>query len=238
MGKNLLTKYVRFIVGAYDISGDIRQAGELRSVVEKVDMTSILNDDIKNALGGNIDIGISGYQAMMNDATGGSLPVLDDGDYVPVSVLFGSGGEPAPGDPVYMIEALVMGDPVNISGAVVLSPTFEAYAVEQCQPFGSLLFNGSLTETGDQATVDLVAGYPDGFVAFLHITATSSGDYEFEIEDSDDGITWGTVATFTIDGSAINSEVIRSDDDVKRYARLACTRTAGSVSVVCVIKGK
>ena len=66
MAKDKILTYARIFVGPYDLSGDARTIGELGSSHEEIDMTSWA-DTVKHYLAGRKDIGIAGFQSLMND---------------------------------------------------------------------------------------------------------------------------------------------------------------------------
>jgi hypothetical protein len=64
----------------------------------------------------------------------------------------------------------------------------------------------------------------------------ATGDFAFIIEQSsDDGDAdaWATLASFTLDGTAIGSQFITVAGAVERYIRFTATRTSGQNNVVC-----
>ena len=155
------------------------------------------------------------------------------------SFLFGGGAEPDFGDPAYLLGSIQVSAPAGLDGqAHVLTADFLPNGRTSVNPFGVVLHpetNINATTLGD--SVDNGAATSGGWHANLHITATSSGDYEFRIEQSATGAFSGeetTLATFTLDGSAIGSEELSGSGSVAQHVRFVATKTAGSCTPVCV----
>jgi hypothetical protein len=245
-GKNKLTRYMRIYVGGYDLSGDARTVDSLDAMYADQDMSG-WSDQVKKSLADMVmSVGIRGFQALMNDtASSGAHSLLKSPDGVTqkqVSVLLGGGASPAASDPAYLLTG------VDIAGNIVMdgkAPAIRGDFVPMPgymdgQPWGKVLMpNTSLAATTNGSTVDDAASSANGAHANLHILATASGNFEFKIEHSTDGISWATLGTvFTANGSAITSEYKTFTGTVNRYVRFVATRTGGTASVVCVFARK
>jgi hypothetical protein len=243
-GKDKIQRWARIIYGGYDLSGDARTIGTLENEFDPADTTG-WNESIINYLSsGILNVGITGFQCLMNDTTNRSLDNLKSAsDSDRVSVLFGGGGEPAIPDPAYLLASIQMSSTVNFDGGVgVLQADFMSDSAQATantgNPQGVILCNQGLTATVSLASHDYgdsPATTTNGWHANLHITATSSGDYSFAVEHSTNDSDWATLGTFTADGSAVTSEHLSdSDNPVNRYTRLTATRTAGTCTAVLV----
>jgi hypothetical protein len=172
----------------------------------------------------------------MNDATARSLPTMTGFTTPrPVSVLFGTAGVPVAGNFAYLLPAAQMGaKPYFDSYTGLLQTDYEPSATYANigEPFGFVLHpQGAVSGNLTGATVDTASAASNGWHAALHVT-TAGGTHTMIIEDSADGDTWGTLGTFTINGSAKTAEAIGGAGAVERYVRFASTDT-GSCTAVC-----
>jgi len=238
-GKDKILRYARVFYGGYDLSGDALTVDTMENMYDEADFTG-WDESIRNYLSsGILNVGVTGFQCLMNDATNQSMDNLkSSSDSSQISFLFGGGGEPAIGDPAYLLASIQMQSTVSFEGlrgvlqADFMSDSAQATA-NTGNPQGVVLCNQALTETVSLSSHDNEGSTTLGFHANLHITATSSGDYAFVIEDSANDADWATLGTFTADGSAVTSEHLSdSDNPTNRYVRLTATRTAGTCTAV------
>ena len=241
-GKDKLQKYTRLYLAEFDLSGDSRTFSEAIAAHDDVDMTG-WSDLVMNGLADRLQVGLTGYQAIMNPAAAGAFTQLSAGTSSPIlSLCFGGGGAPAAGDPAYLLPAVQLSGVTGPSSRTnVITADFN---LDQSQvsdsftfPFGYVL-NGdtSLTTTTNGTSVDLYAAGTTGFTAHLHIIASSGGSWAFTIEQSSDdgsGDAFATLGTFTADGSAVTSESLTGASTVEQYVRFVATRTSGTVTAVC-----
>jgi len=238
-GKDKLLRHARLYVGGYDLSCDARTVSSLDLRYEEADLTGWC-ELVRNYIPGSpLLTGIRGFQGLMNDTAGRSYAVLKDADNLSqVSFLFGGGGAPAVGDPAYLMPSVQLGDLAGWdSMAATISADFlpdsNQVAANTKKPLGVVLQNATgLTATTTNGSHDNEAGTTNGWQANLHVTATSSGDYAFVIEDSTNDSDWTTLGTFTADGSAVTSEYLTGSGAVDRYVRVVSTRTAGTVTAI------
>lgn len=245
-GKNKIITGVRLYVGGYNISNDVNGLGPLDYSVGEVELTG-WGESHKSFLGdGQFAVGIRGIQAHLNDTTGQSLTALQSRPAASAAtVAIGSGGAaPAAADLAYILPPIQISDPSSFSARAgqisgdLLADTSQVDANYK-RPLGVVLYPlTSISATTDGTIVDLGAAGAAGCAANLHITATSSGDFAFTIEDSATGA-WGgeetALLTFAADGSAIGSEFKTAAGAVLQYVRFVATRTAGTVSVFCAL---
>lgn len=236
MAKDFLEIYTRLYVGEYDMSGDSRTYSGADASYEAHDL-AVWTDEVKPGMAGPMTAGLTGYQALLNDAAGRAFQVLKDAKHIrPLSLLYGGGGEPAAGDPAYLLGSQQMGDKATFNAGVgVMTADFMPVAGEgNNQPWGNVLVpNTLLTATGNGASLVAAASSPNGAHAILHVLASDSGDYAFEIEHSADGESWAQLLEFTLDGSAVGSEHIVVSGEVDEYVRFVRARTGGEARVVC-----
>lgn len=242
-GKDKLTRHMRLYLDQYNLSGDSRTFSSAMLSHEDVDVTG-WGDEIMQSVGGVADVGLDGYQAIMNDDTGRSFPVLTGADTTfALSLLFGGGGQPATGDPAYMLPAAKLGETASTSGGVaLLQADFVGDPVtltnEILTPFGNVLMgpDTATLSAGALSSIDSLteAATTNGYWAILHITAfDAAADYTIVIEHSTDDSAWATLATFTLDGTTADSEILSGTGTVNRYVRVNVTETvSGTVSAI------
>ena len=242
-GKNKLVRYMRLLFHGYNLSGDSRKFDELSNSADAVDMLG-WSDAAHNYLSdAHRNTGVKGYQALLNDATAGALTALQQTAGTmkerALSVLLGSLAEPAIGDPAYVLASVLMSDNAGLDGgAVVLQCDFMADAAQASasndQPWGVVLHpETSLAATTNGASVNNGAATTNGLHANIHVTVSSGGTWAFKIQHSTDGAAWADLVSFTINGSAINSEHVSVAGTVNQYLRFVATRTSGSVTPFC-----
>lgn len=240
-GKDKLLRHARLYVDGYDISGDSRTFGTVTNAFGEVPLHGWGEDTEYFMSNGRRRVGLQGYQAMVNDATNQShdmLKTVPNGRYL--SFCFGGGGEPSYGDPATLLpgletEGVVTWDPLGIYSV--------SYAVDAStmgsllNPYGWVLHGPqsvSTTITASNATsIDLGAAQTKGWGALLHIIATASGNFSsFRVRHSTDDVAFATLATFTLDGSAVAVEMQSGTTTVNRYVSFDCVRVGGSCTPV------
>ncbi len=239
-GKNKLMRWMRLYAGGYDLSGDSRTFGALLNSYQPVDVTgwSEANHnflaDLRRA------VGITGYQALMNDTAGQAFAVLKNPDQqVPISLLFGGGAEPTYADPAYLLGSVQMSSPMGWDGgAAALTADFMPDSREADantgNPWGVVFYPAtSIAVTTNGTVVDNLAASTAGAHANLHITATASGVWSLIIQASTTGAFAGeetTLLTFTPNGSAVTAEHISVTGTIPRYLRFRAVRTSGTTT--------
>lgn len=234
-GKDKLQRHMRLLVGGYDLSGDARALGSASYDPTEVDMTGWSNT-VMQYLTNIPEVVLDGFEALMNDDTGRAYDVLKTSggaaNLHEVSLLFGGGGEPAIGDPAFVMGAVQLGDMVASSdGVAVVTANFRVDAssvTSFAYPHGVVLHgNTAETATFSSTSVDLTNGVyslANGAQAIIHVTsAESTGTWTFTIEDSANDSTWASLVSFTVDGTSITSERVTVAGAVDRYVRLTGT---------------
>lgn len=239
-GKNKLMRFTRLYFGGYDLSGDQRTFGSLENSFEPVDMTGE-KDAVENFLSNKRrKVGVKGYQALLNDASGGAYTILKNAPQTGiVSVYLGGGDVPAVGDMAYILPAVQLSDTTEFSpGVGALSTDFEMNEAAMSSlvdsPIARVLEpKTALTITTTGTSVDGVAGTTLGGRANLHVFVSSGGTWVFTLEHSTNDSTWTTLATFTANGSSVTAEHKTVSGTVNRYTRFLATRTSGTCTVAC-----
>lgn len=239
-GKNKLMRFTRLYFGGYDLSGDQRTFSALENSFESVDMTGE-KDAVENFLSNKRrKVGVKGYQALLNDASGGAYTILKNAPQTGiVSVYLGGSDVPAVGDMAYILPAVQLADTTEFNSAVgALSTDFEMNAAQMSSlvdsPIARILEpKTALTGTTTTASIDGVAGSTSGGRGNIHVFVSSGGTWAFVIEHSTNDSTWATLMTFAATGNSVTAEHKTVSGTVNRYLRLVATRTSGTCTVAC-----
>lgn len=242
LGKNKLLRFCRVYLGGYDVSGDTRTFNTLENSMSEVDFTGLGQDG--NYLANQVrKLGVSGYQALMNDLAAGSASTLLNPapQNLNLSVFIGGGAAPAVGDMAYLLPSIQMGATSDFSAtAGVLSADFlpGTTNVAHGNPFGRVhlpLTALTATDTGTNVN-NAAATATGGALGILHVTVSSGGTWSFVIQQSADGSTnWTTLITFTLTGNAVTSEAVFVTGAVQQYTRTLFTRTSGTLTAACAM---
>lgn len=144
-----------------------------------------------------------------------------------LSIHVGQNAAPAIGDPVLAIlcKQFAATVPLELATARKINGTFKAggnYKLDM----GRIHADTSITNTTNFASVDNSTSSAAGGVGYLHIlTPTSTDTYVIKIQHSTNDSTWVDLITFTLNGTARNSERIPVAGTVNRYTRAIATRT-------------
>ena len=239
-GKDKILRWTRIYCDEFNLSGDARTYSSLDCSFGEVDMTG-WDESVKNYLSDDVlMIGIKGFQALLNDAAGRAFDVLKDRGIGQLSLQMGGGGEPAIGDPAYLMRGVQMSEQAafDASKAVLTAdflPDAGQYDADAWFPFGVVLHPAtSLTATTNGTSVDMGAAVADGIHALMHIIASSGGTWAFKLQHSTNDSDWVDVTGggFTLDGSVVGSEAIEVAGAINRYVRFVATRTSGTVTPV------
>lgn len=238
MAKDKLLRGCRLYHGGYDLSCDSRTFGTLENTCGEIDNWGWCETH-GNYLADRRMVGIMGYQAMMNDTAGRSLPVLSAQGTAAMSMLIGDAGAvPAVGDLAYLLPAIELGEIASIDGGLVmLSGDFRydaaQYSAYYENPWGVVLHPAtSLSSTTNGTSVDNVASSANGGFGIVHVTASDGGEWEFKIQDSANDADWSDLITFTIIGDAVEAEGLGVTGTVDQYVRAVATRTSGTVTPI------
>lgn len=244
-GKDKILRWARLYASGYDLSGDARTFGSCDLAVGEVERGGWSEAHRHFILDDVYTLGIRGFQALMNDATAGAFTRLSDTTLTSiVDLVFGGGGEPAIGDPAYMLLAEqfnAMAEVDDRKGVLTADflPDQGQYEAYQYYPLGILHHDAAtqITATKNATSVDWGAAHTAGGWANLHVLTTASGDYAFKLQHSTNDADWSDIsgATWTIDGSAIAAESTNFAGTINRYTRFVATRTAGSIYAVVTV---
>lgn len=239
-GKNHLTRYMRFYLGGYDLSGDARSFGELQNSDEEVDIMGWSEAFHNYVADKRRSVGITDFQALMNDASGQAYAELKDGGATSVqaSLFMGGGAAPAVGDVAYGLPGVQMSEIAGFDAqAAVFTASFlpdaAQYDADYDNPFGVVqAIDESLTATVNNSSFEDAAQTTKGGVGILQVIASSGGTWALKIQDSANDSDWSDLITFSADGSAVTSEYGTVSGTVDKYTRFQATRTSGTVTCI------
>lgn len=242
MAKDKLLRWTRVYDGSVELSGDARMIDNLALAYDTGNAGGLSHQVRYFLVTNSPEMGVYGFQALVNDtATTGSHAVLNSAPTsTRISVLLGSGAEPAVGDPAYSIPAKQIADMRSFdNGIAAVSADYPVDAAQSVEsitsPWGVVINpDASLSSTTDQSSVDNGAGTSAGGHAILHIIANDGGEWTFKVQHSTDDSSWADLITFTADGSGNTSELQTTTGTVNQYIRFQATRTSGTVTPVCV----
>jgi hypothetical protein len=147
----------------------------------------------------------------------------------------GLNADPAVGDPVYNLLTQQEMYQTNAQFGEVL-PFSANFSPRSGQDAGwgvALAVPVSFTNTITGSSVDNGAASSNGGAAFLHLLQAAGSDtYAIVVESSPDDSVWSTLATFTLDASALGSERLSLPTSIPRYLRFKATRTGSAGDTV------
>ncbi|MEO1643551.1 MAG: hypothetical protein AAFR67_00075 [Chloroflexota bacterium] len=225
--------HVQVLVDGYDLTGDHNKI--VVNDVRKMLATPVFGEAVEKYIPGQRQPKLE-HNGYLNPAAGRSHPVLNgvlvDGV---VSVLLGQNTAPAVGDPIYNLmtqQEQYASNPMVGSDEGSVVPFAAMFSNRRGARAGwgvALAVPVDISDSTNGATVDNGAESTNGGAAFLHIlTAPASDTYSIEVEGSSNGSTWGNIATFTLDGSAIGSDVLALNGTLPRYLRYKATRSGSA----------
>jgi hypothetical protein len=178
------------------------------------------------------------HAGYLNAATARSHPVLKATDVNGiVSVLVGENAAPAVGNLMFSL-GVVQGQYQSLLEATKFVPFAAKFAAKGLRGgWGKALTPPiSFTNSTTGTSVDNGAQTTQGGAAFLHILQAAASDtYSIIVEGSTTGAFGGeqtTLATFTLNASALGSERIDIAGTIPRYTRWKATRTGSAGNTV------
>ena len=223
--------HVQVLVGGYELTGDSNRV----SIDEGRDLFDItaFGDEAHKFSPGQRMMALQ-HAGFMNSAEGRSHPVLQgaavDGLF---SLYLGQNAAPAAGDPVFSLLARQgrYGALPQVNQMIPFRAGFAnrgedgGWGIALTQPV-------AVTGTTSGTAVDNGGGNDGGGLACLHVLEAAASDaYVITIETSGRGAfagEEGTLATFTLDGTALGSELVKIDGRIRRYTRWRATAGPGA----------
>ncbi len=237
-GRNKVSRWMRAFVGGYDLSGDARTLGVLENSYGDADMMAWSDWGHNFLVDGHRKVGVTGFQAFLDDAASGAWSVLKQAASTTrqVTMAFGSGAEPALADAAYILAgAQAKDNEGHDANKPVLNADFyqdqPQYSANADNPWGLTLQAAvSLAGTTTGSSIDNLAASASGGHANLHVIASSGGTWSIKVQHSTDNSSWSDLLTFTSTGAAIGGEHKTVAGTVNRYTRALLTRTSGTVT--------
>lgn len=224
----------RFLIGGYDISGDVSALDTIGGTVALLDVTDI-TQSAHSRIGGLRD-GTMSFTSFWNDAN--SVPVLNA---LPRADVIAS----------FLVPPLAIGSPAAClnSKQVNYDPTRgnsgELTMKTECQGqgFGTewcvLLTPGLRTDTTatDGADLDNGASSAFGAQAYLQVTGFTGTSVTVKVEHSADNSTFTTLMTFTAVTAAPNGQrlAVSNATTVDRYLRVSTSGTFSSATFAVAV---
>lgn len=224
-------EHVEVLVAGYDLTGDMNKIAIDDS--RKMQPASTFGDVVTKFIPGQ-RIAKLNHQGLMNAVSAMSHPVLKglavDGV---LSILLGQNAAPIDGDIAYHL--MTGQEQYQVAPQIGQVIPFRASFANKGDEGGwgvSLAVPVTITNSANGSSIDNGASSSNGGAAFLHILLAAATDtYVIIVEGSATGAFAGeesTLATFSLDGSAINSERVAISGTMPRYLRYKATRTGSA----------
>lgn len=222
--------HVQVLVGGYELTGDSNSI----TISEARDMYDVttFGDAVHKFIGGRRLISLD-HAGFVDAGVGRSHPVLKEGAFSGmVSVLVGQNAAPVAGDPMFSLPVL-QGQYKSLTEFNKALPFAAKFATLGYQGgWGKALAAPTqITNSANGAAQDNGAATSKGGAVFLHIlTAAASDTYSFVVQGStaSNFSSPTTLATFTLNGSAVNSQRIAIAGAIPQYTRWVATRTGSA----------
>jgi hypothetical protein len=231
-------RWMRLILDGTNLSGDSRQIGSFGMEYATAEAQGWADGVVHYTLGHPSHI-FSGYQAVFNNtASTGSHTELSAVEKYFLTLFVGIRAAPAVGDPTFSSDMEQMNYKIDGTDSVLINVDMikGVSNITNAAAFGRALAIGtSLSATTNGDSIDNGASSANGATGFLHVTATSSGNWTLKVQDSPDDGAWSDLFTFDIDGSAVTADTKSASGTVDRYLRFQATRTAGTTSFWCAV---
>lgn len=218
--------HVQVLVGGYELTGDSNRIS-INDSRDLFDVTAF-GDEARKFIAGQRMMAVQ-HAGFMNSGAAGSHPALQGADVDGLfSVYLGENAEPAVGDPVFSL--LTQQGRYGTLPQVNQMIPFQAVFANRGENggWGAALCNPRhVIGSSSGSAVDNGVASNAGGLACLHVLGGAASDaYSFSIEGSSSGAFAGeesTLATFTLDGTAIGSQQIAIAGTIPRYVRWKAT---------------
>ena len=233
----------QFLIGGYDLSGEVNALSKVSGSLATLDMTPI-NKSAHVRLDGLKD-GAIDFTTLFDPAAGHSHPVLATlprTDVICAYLRGGVLGNPAACEVAKQVDyAPTRANDGMLSSAV--STVANGFSIE----WGDQLTAGLRTDTAatNGTAVDFTAATSFGFQAYLQVTAFTGIDVTIKLQDSADNSSFADLASgaFTHTTAAHTTQriAVGGTATVRRYVRASTVTTGGFTSVtfsVVLVKNK
>jgi hypothetical protein len=227
--------HAQVLVDGYELTGDSNRI-VINDARDNHDVTAF-GDEVHNFILGQ-GVSMVDHVGFLNADAARSHPALKSAALEGViSVLLGQNADPVVGDPMYSL--LTLQSKYQSLAEVGAYVPFTALFANKGQAGGwgkALAVPVTFTNSTQGSSVDNGAASSDGGAAFLHVlTAAASDTYTITVEGSTTGAFSGeesTLATFTLDASALDSERIAISGSIPRYTRWKAVRSGSAGDTV------
>jgi hypothetical protein len=215
-------RWARLLVDGVNLSGDTRQVGSIGTVYDQQDISGYA-DGVHNFTLGHPTLMLDGYQAVANDATGGSHDELSALEEYVTSFFIGIRAAPTVGDPAILGSFEQVSYTVDGTDAALINAEFGKSNTDHDheKAFGVTLEAGTLrTAVFDGASVDNGASTATGGLGHLHVTNVDPTGLVVSIQDSNNDSDWVDLIVFAADGSTLLGERGDVAGTVEQYTRV------------------
>lgn len=227
--------HVQVLVGGYELTGDSNSVSIDDSF--KALETTTFGDAVQKYIAGQRKMTLE-HAGFLNPVAARSHPALKDVALEGiVSLLLGQNAAPAVGDPAYSLQTLQSkySNVPEVGGVIPFAATFgnkgkqDGWGVALAVPT-------SFTNSTNGSAVNNGAATSKGGAAYLHLLQAAAGDtYAITVEGSTTGAFGGeqtTLATFTLNASALGSERIAIAGTIPQYTRWKAVRSGSAGNTV------
>jgi hypothetical protein len=227
--------HVQVLVDGYELTGDSNRVF-IDDMITMLDATTF-GDAAHKFIPGQRNVSLE-HAGWLNADAARSHPVLKANSIEGyISVLLGQNAAPVVGDPAYSL-GLTQGKYSTLIEVAQMIPFTANFATRGTRGgWGrTLAVPVAFTNSTNGSSVDDGAATSDGGAAYLHVlTAAASDTYTLTVEGSATGAFGGeetTLATFTLDGSALGSERVAIGGSIPRYTRWTGARSGSAGDAV------
>lgn len=227
--------HAQLLVGGYDLTGDSNRI--TISDVRQVHDVTAFGDEVHKVISGQ-RVAVITHTGYFNPTVARAHPVLKSGTVQGiVSVILGQNVAPVVGDPAYSMDSIQSryGAMPETSSYVPFMTGFAnrgelgGWGVALTPPL-------SFTNTTTGSGADNGAASSSGGAAFLHILQAAASDtYTIIVEGAtNSGFSTGltTLATFTLNASALGSERVAISGTIPQFTRFKATRSGAAGNTV------
>ncbi len=227
--------HVQVLVGGYELTGDNNRV-TVTDVYDTHDITAF-GHEVHNVILGQRLTALD-HDGYLNSAAARSHPVLKSAAIQGVvSVLLGQNAAPVVGDPTYSL--FIQQGKYSTQSEIAKYVPFSAMFANADNLGGwgvALAVPVSFINTSTGSAVNNGAATSRGGTAFLHVLQAAASDtYSISIEGSTTGAFAGeqtTLATFTLNATALGSEYQALAGTIPQYTRWKATRSGTTGNTV------
>ena len=225
--------HVQVLVDGYDLTGDHNKI--IIDDKRKLLVAAAFSEAVEKYIPGQRQTKLQ-HTGYLNPAAARSHPVLSGVSISGVvSVLLGQNTDPVVGDPVYnlLTQQEMYQTNAQFGEVIPFNANFTPRSGLDAGWGVALAVPVNFTNTTTGSSVDNGAASANGGAAFLHILQAAAADtYAIVVESSPDNSAWSTLATFTLNASALGSERLSLPTNIPRYLRFKATRTGAAGNTV------